>query len=126
MALALPNSCQQVLSQATPSSKTFSLPQPAKFAPSISVPEIYSLPEKVFIRGGFGFSKLNKHLSLPSTSAWAKHKYCLTEYKTSLIYVAAQALSCTLLLPTPFSKVPQTTNALKSKTNSYNSSSIQC
>lgn len=52
------NSCQQVLSQSTPSVKAFTLPRPVKFAPSTSLPESYSLPKNILLRGGFDLSIL--------------------------------------------------------------------
>lgn len=66
---------------------------------------------------------------LPALRSGHSIRYCSDRVLgISIMYVAAQALSCCrhLPLPTPFYTVPQTTRALKSKTRSYSSTSIQC
>lgn len=112
IALTLSNYCHQVLLQAIPSSKTFTLPQPAKFLPSISVPKNYSLPQKVLIRSSFAFSiqELNKHL--PTFPTPLLRHSILWQSTRCLLFMKLFKLcpvACTFLLPIPFYTVPQTT-----------------
>ena len=68
--------------------------------PSISVLESYSLPNKVLIRGVFGFSELNKHLPVrpapfiaPLPGLGTTDTVCDRAQDGCVIYMAAQALS---------------------------------
>lgn len=117
------NSCQQVLSQATPLFwNILSASQRAKFAPSISLPEIYSLPKKVLMRAALGLSPFPAPLPGHSTIDPAGQT---TRSRCYLCGCSGCPVACVFLLPTPCCTVPRTSHALKSKTNSYSSSSIQ-
>lgn len=93
------NSCQQVLSQATPSSETFSLPlsRPNSHLP-ISVPEIYSLPKKVLMRAALGLSPFPAPLPGHSIIDPAG-----TDDKKSLLFMWLLGLSRGLSLPPAYS-----------------------
>lgn len=93
------NSCQQVLSQATPSSETFSLPlsRPNSHLP-ISVPEIYSLPKKVLMRAALGLSPFPAPLPGHSIIDPAG-----TDDKKSLLFMRLLGLSRGLSLPPAYS-----------------------